>query len=136
MKHRLDLLRLWLRSYFGHPVESIRQADPVIPGRFYRNFGNICKAVPYTADEQQYVKESQGCEALSPYLLRDLEKAGNGLQSLRELQKQGGDQSVPPQCNLCDFYKWGVPCPLVNALADGSNVCDTHRYVIIKRVKI
>lgn len=126
-------MRLWLREYFRHPVENIRQARPIIPNTFYRNFGNVCKAVPYTADELRYVRESQGCEALSPYLLRDLEKSGNGLQSIRELQQKGGTDSVPPQCNLCDFYKWGLPCPLYNTLPDGSQVCDSHRYIIIKR---
>lgn len=133
-QHYFDLLRLWMRNYFKHPVENIRQAKPIVPGRLYRNFGNICKAVPMTASELRYVKECEGYEALSPYLLKDLDKSGNGLSSLRELQQKGAEDAVPVRCNLCDFYKYGIPCPVHNVLADGSTVCDTHRYIIIKHI--
>lgn len=42
------------------------------------------------------------------------------------------DDGIPSRCNLCDFHKLGIPCPLYNVLKDGSTVCDTHKYIIIK----
>lgn len=133
-RHLFDLMRLWLRNYFKHPVENIRQANPIIPGRLYHNFGNVCKAVPMSASELRYVRECSDYEALSPYLLKDIDKSGNGIASIRELQQKGGEDSVPVRCNFCDFYKNGIPCPVHNVLADGTTVCDTHRYIIIKPV--
>lgn len=132
-RYYFDLLRIWQREYFKHPVENIRQAKPIIPGHLYHNFGNICKAVPMSASELRYVAGFSEYEALSPYLLRDIDKSGNGLESIIELQKEGGEDAVPVRCNLCDFYKYGIPCPVHNVLADGSTVCDSHKYIIIKR---
>jgi len=129
-----DLFRIWLRQYFKHPIENIRQANPVVPRRIYHNFGNICKTVPLSSSELKYIRESDDCHALSPYLLKDLDKCGNSLQSMRELQQHTGEYGVPVRCNFCDFYKHGLPCPVHNVLADGTTVCDTHRYVIIKKV--
>ena len=131
-----DLLRLWMLNFFKHPVENIRQAKPIIPGRLYRNFGNICKAVPYTSAEKKYLKESVGYKALDPYLLTDIDKSGNGLRSIRALQEKGGPDDTPSRCNLCDLYKSGIPCPIYNILKDHSAVCDSYKYIIIKRAHV
>ena len=44
-------------------------------------------------------------------------------------------EDVPAHCNFCDFYRYGIPCPLHNRFRDGSPVCDTHKYIIIKHQK-
>ena len=128
----LDLFRLWVRSYFKHPLENIRQANPIIPNRIYHNFGNACKAVPLSSAELKYISESSKYHALPPCLLKDIDKSGNGLHSIRELQQHCGEDGIPVRCNFCDFHKNGVPCPVCNVLKDGSTVCDTHKYIIIK----
>lgn len=137
-KNYFDLLRLWLRSYFKHPLENIRQARPIVPGRLYRNFGNACKAVLYTAEERRYIKEmswdAKDNPSLSNAALMELVRYTRGSkQSAKELERLV-QSDLPPRCTLCDFHNKGIPCPLYNELADGSTVCDTHRYIIIKSV--
>ena len=114
MKRILELIWVRIRKYFRHPLEDLRQANPVVPGRLYSNFGYVCKAVPYTREERRLI----GCS---------IEELPEDMQ--RSAAKW---EEVPVHCLLCDFQKKGVPCPLYNVLADGRTVCDTHRYVIIK----
>ena len=131
-KNYIDLFRLWLRNYFKHPVENIRQANPIVPGRLYHNFGNACKAVAMTERERQLIRQTEKLGALPIELLRDIKEYD--LRQVRQLYSlpDVSQKEIPSRCSLCDFYKKGVPCPLFNILKDGSTVCDTHRYVIIK----
>lgn len=131
-KRYYDLFRLWMREYFKHPLENIRQAKPIVPGRLYSNFGNACKAVPMTERERQLVREADG--ALPFELLRDLKASEHTCRQLRHLYELPdiAQREIPSRCSLCDFYRQGIPCPLYNVLKDGSTVCDTHRYIIIK----
>lgn len=135
MNRKLDLLWLKVRTYFKHPAEDIRQANPIIPGRLYDNFGYICKAVPLSAPERLYIKQSENRGALPIELLRDIKPGKDMLNQIRQLEDITGltATDLPARCNFCDFYHQGVICPLYNRLADGSVVCDTHKYVILKR---
>lgn len=141
-KRFFDLLRLWFRNYFKHPVENIRQARPIVPGRLYSNFGNICKAIPYRPHERAFVEHYEELSGLKadndPKAVLDLVRSAHGHSAtVKGLQKMLCKESdLPTRCALCDFQYHGVPCPLFNELADGSTVCDSHRYVIIKRVKL
>lgn len=138
-KHRFDLFRAWLRSYFKHPLENIRQAKPIVPGRLYTNFGNICKAVRYRPHEQALVNH---CRTYADHTAIPPNEMMEVLRRLK-LNKETADflkremelNELPARCSLCDFHRQGIPCPIYNELADGSTVCDTHRYIIIKRVK-
>jgi len=155
-----DLFRSWLHDYFKHPLENIRQARPIIPGRLYSNFGNICKAVPMTDEELAFVAAHkfalplgvltavpgasiQFMEDLYSELGDEKEELDTQTGDLNELYKKqkelqrtqlriSFDDGIPSRCNLCDFHKNGIPCPLYNILKDGSTVCDTHKYIIIK----
>ena len=135
MGKTIDLIKVWAHEYFKHPLENIRQANPVVPGRLYRNFGNVCKAVPLSQSQKKYIEESREYGALAPCILDDIERSGNGIKSMRMIQERTED-GPPVRCNFCDFYRNGIPCPVINTLADGSLVCETHRYIIIKPVKI
>lgn len=139
MKYYFDILRIWLRNYFRHPVENIRQARPVVPGRLYSNFGNIVKAVPYRPHEVAFVQQdsvSYGTPANDPNVMLELVRSFRGNRSAVKAMEQELQQSeLPKRCMLCDFHRYGIPCPIYNELADGSTVCDSHRYVIIKRAK-
>lgn len=118
MNRTLELVWLAIREYFRHPAEDIRQARPVVPGRLYRNFGYVCKAVRYTADE-----------------LKIINSEDDELPEAVRLEKARWD-SVANQCLLCDFQKKGVPCPYYNQLKNGRTVCDEYRYVILRDVKL
>jgi len=120
MNRSLDLIWLRIREYFKHPAEDIRQANPIIPGRLYSNFGYICKAVMGTHG------------AIPSCMLSD--KGNTDLKNLRQLHTVVAEKpDLPARCNLCDFYKEGLPCPVYNLLKDGTVVCDTHKYVILKK---
>ena len=151
----IDLVWLWLRNYFKHPVENIRQADPIIPGRLYRNFGNICKAVRYTTEERRFMEEYEAAvleaarnasqespSGLNPQFLSGLsheglmeivKSVGGNVESIKALQETLEMNDKPAKCYLCDFEKYGVPCPIYNALKDRRCVCDHYKYIIIKR---
>ena len=136
MNRTLDLLWLRIREYFKHPAEDLRQADPIVPGRLYTNFGYICKAVPFSKAEKEKIRrireEKQG---ETSGVIEDLlmQEAING-------NTRGGDISqevanlneLNDSCFFCDFHRKCIPCPLYNTLKDGSSVCDTHKYVILK----
>lgn len=154
MKPYFDLLRLWLREYFKHPVENIRQANPIVPGRLYRNFGNICKAVPYTNEQTALLEEEKRVKlkAASAKVVEDTSSGSpSGISpegALEMIRTSGGNKKIAEElqmifqqgnleakCAFCDFDKKGIPCPIHNKLPNGRCVCDTHRYVIIKPVK-
>jgi hypothetical protein len=148
MKPYLDLLRLWLREYFKHPVENIRQAYPIVPGRLYRNFGNICKVTPYTKAQQMMIDEQKKLRAvvagasfgekselsgISPDGALEMLRSSKGSKQLVwDLGYLIANDIIDVKCAYCDFHNKGIPCPLRNALADGKCVCDNYRYVIIK----
>ena len=139
MNRKFDLLWRRIREYFHHPAEDIRQAQPVVPGLLYNNFGYICKAVPYTRKEKEWLEQYQNSDA------GDMTDAAVGRVSMEkskdvtELDPRQAKavmaavfNEVPDQCIFCDFHRKGIPCPLYNTLADGSSVCDTYKYVILK----
>ena len=145
-KHYWDLFRLWVRNYFKHPLPNIRQASPIVPGRLYNNFGNVCKAVRYSNEEEQvlYEAEMEAAKARSMYgtttdldpnaLIEMVRSVGGDKQMVEGIQAALNDQ-LPPKCLLCDFNKRGIPCPLYNCLNSGETVCDQYRYIIIKPVQ-
>jgi hypothetical protein len=135
MNRTLDLLWLKVRTYFKHPAEEIRQVKPIIPGRVYTSFGYIVKAVPLTEREKLFIKQTENRGALPIELLRDIKPDSDMVKQLSQLQEIPGMQSseLPSRCNFCDFYHNGLPCPIYNILQDGSVVCDSHKYVIIKK---
>ena len=118
MKRFLELVWVRIRKYFKHPLEDLRQANPIVPGRLYSNFGYICKAVPYTGEERRIIASS-------------VEELPDDLQAAAQKW-----ESVPNHCLLCDFQKKGVPCPLYNILSDGRTVCEVYKYFIIKNSKV
>ncbi len=131
-KRYFDLFQLWVREYFKHPLENIRQAKPIVPGRLYSNFGNACKAIPMTERERKLVRDTDALGALPFELLSDVKDADiRQLKNLYELPDVA-QRDIPSRCSLCDFYRRGIPCPLYNVLKNGSTVCDTHKYIIIK----
>lgn len=135
MNRTFDLLWLRIREYFKHPAEEIRQAKPIIPGRLYTSFGYIVKATPLTEREKLFIKQTENRGALPIELLRDIKPDSDMVKQLSQLQEIPGMQSseLPSRCNFCDFYHNGLPCPIYNILQDGSVVCDSHKYVIIKK---
>ena len=135
MNRTLDLLWLKIRTYFKHPAEEIRQAKPIIPGRLYTNFGHIVKAVSLTEREKLFIKQTENHGALPIELLRDIKPGDDMVKQLSQLHEISGIQTsdLPSRCNFCDFYKEGLPCPFYNLLKDGSVVCDTHKYIILKK---
>lgn len=147
-KHYLDLFKLWLRTYFKHPLENIRQANPIVPGRLYYNFGNVCKAVRYSDSQRKVIEEAEraileatvinpdaSTVSFSPEgimeMIRSVHGDVNNVEALRRVISERDD--TPPRCMLCDFHRHGIPCPLYNQLKDGSTVCNTYRYIIIKQ---
>ena len=141
MNRTFDLLWLAIRQFFKHPVENIRQAIPIKPGRLYENYGYICKAVPFTAREQLLVNidmandEKVGMALDSEILLEQVKALGiRNTDEIKRLQQEAAIASnTPVCCQFCDFAKVGIPCPIYNQLKDGSNVCNTHKYIILKR---
>ena len=136
MNRTFDLLWLRIREYFKHPAEDLRQANTIKPGRLYSNFGYICKAVRYTRDEQAKVDiDKRTTTAMPPDILIETVK-GLGIRNkdaIDALQREADSLTPAPySCQLCDFNRVGIPCPFYNQLADGSTVCDTHKYVILK----
>lgn len=139
-KHYFDLFRLWLQTFFKHPVENIRQANPIIPGRLYHNFGNICKAKPYRPAELDKInsiqKSAMPFQSHDPdallHIVRSVQGNKDAVSAIQ--QSLSSEDNLPPRCMFCDFHLRGVPCPIYNTLADGSTVCDTHRYIIIRPV--
>lgn len=134
MNRTLDLLWLKVRTYFKHPAEDIRQAKPIVPGRLYTSFGYIVKAVPLTMRERLYISQSQNRGALPVELLRDIKPGKDMVRQIHQLEEITGLHlsELPARCNFCDFYHKGIPCPIYNVLKDGTVVCDTHKYIILK----
>lgn len=134
MNRTFDLLWLRIREYFKHPAEDIRQANPVVPGRLYTSFGYICKAVPLSERERLFVRQSESRGALPIELIRDLKPGKDMMRQIAQLQEITGlsVSDLPARCNFCDFYRKGIPCPVYNILKDGSVVCDSHKYIILK----
>ncbi len=134
MNRTLDLLWLKVRTYFKHPAEEIRQANPIVPGRLYTSFGYICKAVPLTQRELLYIRQTEDRGALPVELLRDIKPGKDYLNQIHQLDDITGcaTTELPSRCNLCPFYHIGLPCPMYNLLQDGTVVCDTHKYIILK----
>ena len=134
MNRTLDLLWLKVRTYFKHPAEDIRQAKPIVPGRLYTSFGYIVKAVPLTMRERLFIRQSLNRGALPVELLRDIKPSKEMVRQLHQLEEITGlnHSDLPARCNFCDFYRKGIPCPIYNILKDGTVVCDTHNYVILK----
>lgn len=145
-RYYFDLFRLWVRTYFKHPLENIRQARPIVPGRLYTNFGNVTKAVRYSEAEKHVIAEAERAileaSAIEPdagitfdpagllEMVRSVHGDVSGVEDIRRAVSERCD--VPPRCLLCAFHDRGIPCPIYNELADGSPVCDSHRYIIIK----
>lgn len=136
MKKRFLLFLAWLHEYFHHPLENVRQANPVKPRKLYHNFGNICMAVPHTHAETTYLAKWPD-RALSRTLLLQAIHSPNPLVEMDNMYSLPQDPNVdaPSYCNFCDFYRCGLPCPAFNRLADGSPVCETHKYIIIKHAQ-
>lgn len=134
MNRKLDLLWLRIREYFKHPAEDIRQENPIVPGRLYKNFGYVCKAVPLSKRELDYTRNMLAC-GLPTELLGDIRPSDDVVSQLYQLHQLPGipASDIPARCNFCDFYRESIPCPFYNVLADGSVVCDTHKYVILKK---
>lgn len=132
-KRYFDLIRAWAHEYFKHPLENLRTAKPVVPGRIYTTFGNICKAVPMSAPEKAFIDNCPS-GALPAQLLFDIRKEdGDSIKFMSKLYVVAeAEKNIPPKCNLCDFYKYSIPCPVYNVLKNGNIVCDTHKYTIIK----
>ena len=138
MNRTFDLIWLRIRQYFKHPVENIRQADPIKPGRLYENYGYICKAVPFTDREQVQVMQDENAYGmhLDAEMLLEVVKGLDirNKDEIDRLKKEAAEASTTPAaCKFCDFAKYGIPCPIYNRLKDGSTVCDTHKYIILKR---
>ena len=139
MNRTFDLIWLRIREYFHHPAEDIRQAQPIVPGRLYTNFGYICKAVPYSKEERMRLAEMPSepqdvaVAACNQVLLEQAVGIGKkNPKHIRELQDADFLNDTQDQCIFCDFHRKTIPCPFYNTLADGSTVCDTHKYVILK----
>ena len=134
MNRTLDLLWLRIREYFKHPAEDIRTANPVVPGRLYSSFGYIVKAEPLTEREALFIKQSANRGALPIELLRDIKHSPDAIKQIAQLQEMPGLSltDLPSRCNFCDFHRQGLPCPIYNILQDGSVVCDSHKYIILK----
>ena len=134
MNRTFDLLWLRIREYFKHPAEDIRQAKPIVPGRLYTSFGYIVKAVPLSERERLFIKQSEKAGALPVELLRDIDSGGDIIRQIIQLHVMPDipNTGLPSRCNFCDFYRKGLPCPVYNILKDGSVVCDTNKYIILK----
>ncbi len=133
MNRTLDLLWLKVRTYFKHPAEEIRQAKPIVPGRLYTSFGYICKAVPLTAKERLFLQQTENIGALPIELLRDINPNQDMVHQISQLNTLDIPHTdLPSRCNFCAFHHRGLPCPFYNILKDGSTVCDTHKYIILK----
>lgn len=133
MNRTLDLLWLKVRTYFKHPAEEIRQAKPIVPGRLYTSFGYICKAVPLTAKERLFLQQTENIGALPIELLRDINPNQDMVHQISQLNTLDIPHTdLPSRCNFCAFHHRGLPCPFYNLLEDGSTVCDTHKYIILK----
>lgn len=117
MNRTLELLWIKIREYFKHPVDDLRQAKVIVPGRVYSNFGHLCKAVPYTRKELDLMNSPK--EELPDELRAEAAKW----------------EQVETHCLLCDLQKEGVPCPIYNVLKDGRTVCEVYKYVIIKKAR-
>ena len=114
MNRTLELIWVKIREYFKHPVEDLRQAQPIVPKRVYSNFGYLVKAVPYTQKELELINTPKA-------------------ELPEEMRIEAGRwMDIPNHCLLCDLQKKGVPCPFYNTLKDGRTVCDVYKYVIIK----
>lgn len=135
MNRTLDLLWLKVRTYFKHPAEDIRQAKPIVPGRLYTNFGYIVKAVPLKERELLFIKQTETHGALPHELVRDMSHNDDVIKQISQLNEMPGipTTDLPSRCNFCDFYRTGIPCPFFNVLKDGTTVCDTNKYVILKK---
>ena len=138
MKRFFELIWVRIRKYFRHPLENLRQANPVVPGRLYSNFGYICKAVPYTREELEKVQNDNfRDDGLSQeIMLEQVKSIGiKNVDAIKAIQTEASNwQEEPVKCQLCDFAKKAIPCPHFNKLANGTEVCETHRYVIIKNI--
>ena len=133
MNRTLDLLWLKVRTYLKHPAEEIRQAKPIVPGRLYTSFGYICKAVPLTAKERLFLQQTENIGALPIELLRDINPNQDMVHQISQLNTLDIPHTdLPSRCNFCAFHHRGLPCPFYNILKDGSTVCDTHKYIILK----
>lgn len=133
MNRTLDLLWLKVRTYFKHPAEEIRQANPIVPGRLYTSFGYIVKAVPLTTKERLFLQQTENIGALPIELLRDINPSQDMVQQISQLNTLDIPHAeLPSRCNFCAFYHNGLPCPVYNILGDGTTVCDTHKYIILK----
>lgn len=134
-KYYLDLFKAWLHEYFKHPIPNIRTARPIIPGKLYDNFGNICKAVPMTDVEKAAVSRDKHVDTGNGvYLMQQVKMLHGNLDAIKKLQIAASQAAVPVKCTLCDFYD-RVPCPIFNTLADKTTVCDTYKYKIIRYAK-
>lgn len=139
MKKYLDLFRIWLHEYFHHPLENIRQANPINPKRLYTNFGNVCKMVPYRPHERAAITETEhGNSDMEPEALMEIVRSCRGNKNIVKAMEASlqETQFTPVKCLLCAFHNNGVPCPVHNMLADGSVVCDKYKYIIIKPAKL
>lgn len=132
MKHRYYLFLAWLHEYFHHPLPNIRSARVIVPRRLYSNFGNVCVAVPHSHEEKCALVKWPS-RALPPTLLHQALHAPNPIAEIDNLYTLHIENvDVPSYCNLCDFYRYAIPCPFYNVLRNGQPVCNTHKYIIIR----
>ena len=70
-------------------------------------------------------------------LLEQVKAAGlRNVKKVKDIEKYASDwNDLPVRCQLCAFNEKAIPCPYFNLLAEGSKVCDTYKYVIIKSPK-
>ena len=140
MNRTFDLIWLRIREYFKHPAEDLRQACPVVPGRLYKNFGYVCKAVPYNKKEREVIEkiqsENKDGRTDTLYDMVSNEVFGCSLRAaapndpIQEEVARLNDLDI--HCFFCDFHRKSIPCPIYNTLSDGSCVCESHKYVILK----
>lgn len=136
MKRKIYLFLAWLHDYFKHPLPNARNADYIKPNTLYRNFGNICVCVRRTAAEENHLRRWPDMALPVPLLLQALHSA-HPMSELDAIYARLFNiieaPDIPSHCNFCDFYIHGIPCPLHNHFANGVEVCNTHKYIIIKR---
>lgn len=135
MNRKLYLFRAWMHDYFHHPLPNIRTADPIVPRRLYLNFGNLCVCEPHSPAEARHLRK-WGPHALPLPLLLQALHSPSPMDEIDMMYDKLSNKlqldNIPAHCNLCDFYRCGIPCPLHNQLRDGSPVCTSHKYVILK----
>lgn len=119
-KYLKDRIILAVLQYFGYKPDNIRQAL-IVPGKYYYNFGNIVKAVPISRQEH-LERQTLLCNMLEGAEERNLAEE----KSMTDTIKSG--------CLSCPFFET-LPCPINLNLPDGTKICHSHKFIIIKKAE-